>query len=110
MQTRRSFYRRMAGRPRECEEAFREYVEKLCRHPLVLEAYLVGSRARGDHLPYSDYDIVVVIPDGVDKVEAAVVLRMLRERSFPLDLIPLYPGEKSDPLYVEMLRDAKRLC
>ncbi len=100
----------MAWRPVKWEEAFRRYVEKLCKHPLVLEAYLVGSRARGDNLSYSDYDVAVIIPEDVDKLDAAVVLRRLRDEPFPLDIIPLYPEDKNDPLYRKMLEEAKKLC
>ena len=105
-----SLYRVMARRLSEWEEAFREYVERLCREEIVLEAYLVGSRARGDYLPYSDYDVVVVVPPGIDKLEAAEKLRKLRKRSFPLDLIVLHRDEAQDPLFAEMLREGKKLC
>ncbi len=100
----------MARRLSERWEAFREYVERLCREEVVLEAYLVGSRARGDHLPYSDYDVVIVVPRGIDKLEAAERLRKLRRRSFPLDLIVLHRDETRDPLFEEMLREGKKLC
>jgi len=103
-------YRVMTRRLSEWEEAFREYVERLCREEIVLEAYLVGSRARGDNLPYSDYDVVVVVPPSIDKLEAAERLRKLRKRSFPLDLIVLHGDEAEDPLFEEMLREGKRLC
>ncbi len=105
-----SLYRVMARRLSEWEEAFREYVERLCQEDMVLEAYLVGSRARGDHLPYSDYDVVVVVPPGIDKLEASERLRKLRKRSFPLDLIVLHSDETRDPLFAEMLREGKVLC
>ena len=31
----------------EWDAAFRSYVSELCSHPLVVNAYLVGSRSRG---------------------------------------------------------------
>ena len=92
------------------EEAFREFVEVLCKSDKVVEAFLVGSRARGDNLPYSDYDIVVVVPNNTDKLLVAEELRRLRRKSFPLDLIPIYKDELDDPIYSEMLRHAKKLC
>ncbi len=103
-------YRILAERFRSWNRAFEEFVERLCREEIVLEAYLVGSRARGDNLPYSDYDVVVVIPPTLDKLDVIVKLRLLRTGSFPLDLIALYPDELEDPLYREMLRYAKRIC
>lgn len=105
-----SLYRVLAERMKGWEEAFREYVERLCRDPAVLEAYLVGSRARGDNLPYSDYDVVVIVPPDRDRLEEAVRLRRLRRRGFPLDLLVLHPDEARDPVYREMLRVAKPLC
>ncbi|MEL9908629.1 MAG: nucleotidyltransferase domain-containing protein [Desulfurococcus sp.] len=92
------------------EEAFREFVEALCRSDKIIDAFLVGSRARGDNLPYSDYDIVVVVPSNIDKLSVAEELRRLRKKSFPLDLIPLYKDELNDPIYSEMLRYARKLC
>jgi len=100
----------MAERVRGWSEAFEEYTKNLCRESIVVEAYLVGSRARGDHLPYSDYDIVVVVPDHVDKLEAAYRLRRIRKKSFPLDLIVLHTSETTEKLYTEMMRDSERIC
>ena len=105
-----SAYRVLAGRMAEWEGAFREYAERLCRDPLVLEAYLVGSRARGDHLPYSDYDVAVVVPAGADKLEAAERLRALRRRPFPLDLVVLDEEEARSPLFRRMLEEGRPLC
>ena len=110
MQTPNPYYRVMASRLRTWDRAFKKFVSSLCREDIVVEAYLVGSRARGDYLPYSDYDVVVVVPDNVDKFEAVVKLRSLREESFPLDLIVLHASEISDSIYAEMMKNAKRLC
>ena len=99
-----------ATRVREYDEAFKEFVETLCRSDMVLKAFLVGSRARGDNLPYSDYDVVVVVPSGSDKLSTAEQLRRLRKKSFPLDLIVLYRDELEDPVYSEMLKNAIELC
>ena len=109
MQT-HSLYRVLAKRIREWNDGFREFVERLCREEIVIEAYLVGSRARGDNLPYSDYDVLVVVPDDLDKIEAAIKLRRLRRKSFPLDLIVLWASETADKVYAEMMRGAKKLC
>ena len=105
-----SIYQVLARRMAEWEEAFRGYVERLCRDPLVLEAYLVGSRARGDNLPYSDYDVAVIVPPGTDKLEAAERLRLLKRRPFPLDLIVIDREEAREPLYRRMLEEGKPLC
>ena len=34
--------------------------------PEVRLAYLFGSRAQGTHAPHSDYDVAVLLADGVD--------------------------------------------
>ena len=105
-----NLYQVLARRLKQWEEAFNDFVKALCRDPNVLKAYLVGSRARGEALPYSDYDVVVVVPDGLDKLEEAVRLRRLRERPFPLDLIVIHVSEENDKLYEKMMEKARRLC
>jgi predicted nucleotidyltransferase len=54
------FYGLRRDRVFRVEEDFRMFVEELCRGGLAREVYLVGSRARGDSMPYSDYDIILV--------------------------------------------------
>jgi HEPN domain-containing protein/predicted nucleotidyltransferase len=108
---RTSSYHVFASRLSSWERGFKAYVERLCGDPSVLEAYLVGSRARGDNLPGSDYDVLVAVRDGTDKLEAAFRLRRLRgEDIFPLDLIVVWESELNDPVYAEMLRGARSLC
>jgi len=102
--------RALARRLQGWEEAFRLFAERLCRHPLVAEAYLVGSRARGGWLPYSDYDVLVVVEDGVDPLEAAEELRRLRGEGFPLDLLVVERSRLRDPLIARMLEGARKLC
>ncbi|GBC71870.1 hypothetical protein HRbin02_01659 [Candidatus Calditenuaceae archaeon HR02] len=41
-------------------DAVKEYVEKVSRHVRLHAAILFGSRARGDHGPWSDYDILLI--------------------------------------------------
>ncbi|MCF8885415.1 MAG: nucleotidyltransferase domain-containing protein [Aigarchaeota archaeon] len=38
----------------------KKYVEKVSRHVKLHVAILFGSRARGDHGPWSDYDILLI--------------------------------------------------
>ncbi|MEL9997780.1 MAG: nucleotidyltransferase domain-containing protein [Sulfolobales archaeon] len=77
---------------------------------LVEEVYLVGSRARGDHVESSDFDVVVIIKDDEDPLDIAMRVRLLKKSSIPLDVIVLRVGESKDPIYVEMLRYARKLC
>jgi predicted nucleotidyltransferase len=105
-----NIYRVLAERLKRWESSFRDYIRKLCKEDIVIEAYLVGSRARGDNLPYSDYDVVVIVPDGIDKLDAVVKLRRLRNEPFPLDLIVLNLSDVRDPIFKRMLEEGVRLC
>ena len=110
MQIRREFVAAAGRRVSEYERRFREFVEELCRSGLAEEVYLVGSRARGDSTPSSDFDVVLVVDDGRDPVDAATRARLLRREAFPLDVVVLRRNEVGDPIYGEMLRDARRIC
>ncbi|MEL9991432.1 MAG: nucleotidyltransferase domain-containing protein [Thermoproteus sp.] len=52
----------------ERERKFRELLERLCRSALAV--VLFGSRARGDHTPLSDWDLLVLTQTGRYRVEA----------------------------------------
>ncbi|MEM2396487.1 MAG: nucleotidyltransferase domain-containing protein [Nitrososphaerota archaeon] len=41
-------------------DAVKKYVEKVSKHVRLHAAILFGSRARGDHGPWSDYDILLI--------------------------------------------------
>ena len=61
-------------------------------HPIRI--ILFGSRARGDTRWDSDYDLLVVMPDGVDYKEATLgMLRTLADMPAPKDVIVTTPGE-----------------
>ena len=105
-----SIYRVLAERLKRWEGSFRNYVRRLCREDIVIEVYLVGSRARGNSLPYSDYDVVAIVPDNVDKLDAVVELRKLRSEPFPLDLVVLNLSDTRDPIFKRMLEEGVKLC
>jgi predicted nucleotidyltransferase len=100
----------MGRRVSEYEKRFREFVEELCRSGLAEELYLVGSRARGDNIPSSDFDVVIVVGDDKDPVDVATKARLLRRKPFPLDIAAIRQCDALDPIYREMLRDAKKIC
>jgi predicted nucleotidyltransferase len=106
----RKFYSTLAERVAQLEKSFSEFVQALCSSELVEEAYLVGSRARGDHVPSSDFDVVVIVREHVDPLEAAVQIRLLSKKSIPLDLVVLYRSDLADPIYRKMLEGSKKLC
>jgi len=65
----------------------------------VVDAYggrvtlvLFGSRARGDHDPASDYDVIVVIEDYDDYFEEVAKIRRMG-RGIPIDLVLFRRGE-----------------
>lgn len=89
---------------------FENFVKELCRNDHILELYLVGSRARGNNRPSSDFDVVVVVKDDYDPLAVAETFRLLRRAFFPLDLIVICRRELKDPVYTEMLSQAKKLC
>ncbi|MEM4004801.1 MAG: nucleotidyltransferase domain-containing protein [Desulfurococcaceae archaeon] len=91
------------------EEMFKRFIDTLCRSSSVKEVYLVGSRARGDHKPSSDFDIVVVT-ENVDIIDVAEHVSSLRKEPVPLDIIVLRSEDLENPLYKEMLRNKRRLC
>jgi len=87
----------------------REYVEKISRKYPKSTIILFGSRARGDYLPYSDYDLVVVLQEVDDKISTIEEFRRLKPRGLPLDLLVIRVDELSDPLILKMFRKCKIL-
>ena len=87
MHIRKEFVALIGRRVSEYEKRFREFVEELCRSGLAEEFYLVSSRARGDNIPSSDFDIVIVVDDDRDPIDVATKARLLRRESFPLDML-----------------------
>jgi predicted nucleotidyltransferase len=73
----------------------------------VEEAYLVGSRARGDWTSSRGFDVAVVVGDDADPVDVATRVRLLRG-SIPLDVVEV-GGELGDPVYAGMLKYARGL-
>ena len=110
MQILKEFVALMGKRVSEYEKRFKVFIEELCRSGLAEEMYLIGSRARGDNMPSSDFDVVLIIDDDRDPVEVAVKARLLRREAFPLDIVVLRRSEVSDRIYSKMLKHSKKLC
>jgi len=104
------FYKLMRDRVSRVEEDFRMFVEELCRSGLAKEVYLVGSRARGDSMPYSDYDMVLVVGGEIDPLDVVEKVRLARRARAPLDVVVLREDELGDPVYGEMLKYKRKLC
>lgn len=78
------------------DEAVRGIVEEV--HPLQIVVF--GSAARGDASPDSDLDLLVVVPDGSDRLQTAYRLHhRLRKLDCAKDIIVALESD------VETLRD-----
>jgi uncharacterized protein len=90
--------------------------------PALVDVYLYGSRARGDHHPHSDVDVAVVLRDGTwsegeegDRL-ADLTYDILIEDGADIQALPVSETDWSNParhpnpsLLRTMRRDAKRL-
>lgn len=69
-------------------------VDRLTRQFQPLRIILFGSRARGDHRPDSDVDLLVVMPEIDDRRRTTVaMLSALRDRRVPVDIVVTTPEE-----------------
>lgn len=86
------------------EELFRSYIERVIEL-LEKRATLVlfGSRARGDHMTSSDYDLAVIIDYCDDILGLTEALLSIRPRGLSIDIVVLERRELGDPLVARML-------
>lgn len=55
---------------------------------------LFGSRARGDAAEWSDVDLLIVMPDGTDRRQAAIDMHLLLgDMPLPKDIVVTTPDE-----------------
>ena len=81
---------------RDILNVIEEFLAKLAKRVRLREAYLFGSTARGERLPESDVDIVVVADDfeGMPLSERIrIAYRLWPLADYSADIIPLGPGE-----------------
>ena len=83
------YLRRRASRLSKQDELLQEFVAKIAGKLDRCAILLFGSRARGDNLPYSDFDIAVIVERVEDKLALIEELRALKPRGLPVDLIVL---------------------
>jgi len=101
--------RYLARRQLAKEELFQNYIKLLIRKISRSTILIFGSRARGDFVPYSDYDVAVILTFINDKLELIEKLRRLKPKGLDLDLIVLSINDLRDPIVKSMLSDSKIL-
>ena len=87
------------------DELLREFVSRVSSEYPGSTIVLFGSRARGDYMPYSDYDVAVVFRKVIDESEREIMLRIrsLKPSGLPLDLLVLSVDDLSDPVIRDSL-------
>ncbi|GAB6945429.1 nucleotidyltransferase domain-containing protein [Vulcanisaeta sp. JCM 14467] len=103
------FLRTLSSYLSKGDELLREYVSRLVREVPESTIVLFGSRARGDYLPSSDYDVAVVLRQVVNVHDEVSRLRSLKPEGLFLDLLVLSIDEVGDPVVKEMLRGCRLL-
>jgi len=108
---RRKLLRALKEKAERRDDLFRQFLAKLKDAFPDSTIILFGSRARQTHLPYSDYDVALILPEKhcTDKFEVLNQARRLKPPGFSLDLIVICEGELEDPLVKSMLNNAKVL-
>lgn len=89
---------------RQQDQLLEEFVKRVVERLSPCAVLLFGSRARGDHMPYSDFDVAVIVGSAGDKLPLLEELRALKPRGFSLDLVILELEELNDPLVRAMLK------
>lgn len=93
------------------EDIVRTMVERIVERFRPLRIVLFGSRARGEAGRWSDVDLLVVLPNGTDKRQAAVeILRALGDLPACKDIVVTTPEEieRRGQLVGTVLRPALR--
>lgn len=70
---------------------------------------LFGSRVRGEYLPYSDYDVLVVLNKVSGRFKVIKELRHLKPLGINLDLLVLSTKDLKDKIIIEMLKSVRIL-
>ena len=96
----------LARKRRESDKLLREYIERLKQVIPNSVILLFGSRAKGEHLPYSDYDIAVILEKVDNKISTIEELRKLKPRGLNLDLTIILTSELKDKIVQEMLKNS----
>ena len=101
---RRRILKRLAETLKTLDKLLCNYVAAISDYIPRSAVVLFGSRARGDHKPYSDFDLMVIVEEGY-AAQALELATRLKPRALPVDLIVLQVDEIKEPLKAKMLRD-----
>lgn len=79
------------------EEVLRLITERLRPHLDIQRVVLFGSRARGDHHPDSDFDVLVIAESDVPFIKRQRLAQVwVGRKNFPLDLLVYTPEEAAE--------------
>ena len=101
----------MSSTAKTAAEAIAEMTNRIVRDFSPLRVILFGSHARGEAGPHSDIDLLVVLSEVADKRQTTIeILRALRDRLIPTDIVVTTPDEitRRGDLIGTVLRPALR--
>jgi len=87
----------------DLDKLLESFVEKLASRYGEVAVVLFGSRARGSALPYSDYDVAVILRSIGSRIELVEEIYRLKPPELPADIVALELGELDDPIVEKML-------
>jgi len=87
----------------DLDKLLKQFVEELASRYGEVAVVLFGSRARGLALPYSDYDVAVILRSTDSKVELVEEMYKLKPPELPADIVVLELDELDDPIIEKML-------
>ena len=105
----RKLLRKAKEKLEKSDETFKKYVESIKEKYPETTIVLIGSRAKGNHLPYSDYDLAVIFRKVKDKIRKTFELRKMKPKGISLDIIVLEEEELKDKTILEMIKQGKIL-
>ena len=100
---RKGLARKLAEMRVKLDSLLKAYLDRLRSTYSLSTIVLFGSRARGSSLPYSDYDIAIILAEPIDVIEEAVKARKLKPPALPVAVLILSPESLEDPLVARML-------